>query len=811
MGKLDIIALVFFCLLSAYSGPWAQDQCTFMFKGMVVDSVDHEPIPGAIVTSGIHGAVSLPDGTFSLLLPCGNHGFSCSQMGYATAVLSAKDYSKGTIQVTFNLKKKSEEMDLLVVSASKHQQRLEDVTVSMEVLQPKLLQNKNITSLDEGLQQTPGVVIVDEEPQIRSGSGYSFGAGSRVQVLLDNMPILSGDAGKVSWGYLPMENVSQVEIIKGASSVLYGSAALSGVIHFRTRYATNQPYTHLQLWQGWYDMPTTPSYNWSGTPIKSGVFFTHTEKINRLELNLGVAVMGDDGHMAPATDTLGNPLLVDKNPFTVDRWNAQNRNRMNLGLRYASQRIKGLYVGVNSLLSQSESYTTLIWANQASGLYDCYPGAYSQTKQILFNIDPFVEYNNGQGATHTLRNRWQSLDNNNNSNQGNFSDVFYSEYQYQQDWTNWHVPGVITTLGAVNQYTDARGKLYIGGNPDGTNTAQNQSAYLQVDGSFLNNKLKYSVGARYEHFRINETNEGKPVFRTGLNYTLGQATFLRASYGQGYRFPSIAEKFIVTGLGAIKIYPNPDLKSETSENLEFGIKQGFKIRSFKGFVDLSVFQQNFNNFIEFTFGQWAAVPTVDNMIGIGFKSLNTGTARVQGAEFSIMGTGEILPETHMTVLAGYTYTLPVSTSKDYVYAKSDSVNAFYLPPLAQCSYTSTSSNSNNGILKYRMQHLVRADLSVQRKHWDAGVSFRYNSHMQNMDQAFEDLESSFPTLFNPGIHDWREQHTQGDYVFDTRAAYVWDKHRLGIAVNNVLNRIYSIRPLVIEEPRTFVVQYSLTI
>ena len=39
---------------------------------------------------------------------------------------------------------------------------------------------------------------------------------------------------------------------------------------------------------------------------------------------------------------------------------------------------------------------------------------------------------------------------------------------------------------------------------------------------------------------INHFSKGKPVFRTGLNYQVDQATYVRCSWGQGYRFPSVA-------------------------------------------------------------------------------------------------------------------------------------------------------------------------------------------------------------------------------------------------------------------------------
>jgi iron complex outermembrane receptor protein len=314
---------------------------------------------------------------------------------------------------------------------------------------------------------------------------------------------------------------------------------------------------------------------------------------------------------------------------------------------------------------------------------------------------------------------------------------------------------------------------------------------------------------------LNSEKNGKPVFRAGANYKLGQATYLRASYGQGYRFPSIAEKFIVTGLGAIHVFANPELKPETSYNAEIGIKQGFKIGEFKGFIDIAAFQQEFRNFIEFTFGQWVPVP-VSNLNeltnAIGFKSLNTGGAKVRGAEISIMGTGNIR-KIRFDVLAGYTYTKPMSTTPDEVYARTvQTPGTIVISEFSQATYLNTSENNSNNILKYRMQHLIRIDVAATKGKINSGISFRANSHMQNIDKAFSQLENYFPTEFNPGINSWRANHTKGDYVFDARIGYTFsDKHRIAFIVNNVLNREYAIRPLAIEEPRLTMVQYTLSL
>ena len=149
----------------------------------------------------------------------------------------------------------AEALGLVVVSAGRFEQDASEVTVSLEVLKPALVENKATTTLETAIEQTPGVSLVDGEPQIRSGSGFSYGAGSRVMVLVDDLPVLSGDAGRPTWGFLPLENLEQIEVIKGASSVLYGSAALSGVINIRTRYPDARPLTRVSLQHGMYSDP----------------------------------------------------------------------------------------------------------------------------------------------------------------------------------------------------------------------------------------------------------------------------------------------------------------------------------------------------------------------------------------------------------------------------------------------------------------------------------------------------------------------------------------------------------------------------
>lgn len=59
-------------------------------------------------------------------------------------------------------------------------------------------------------------------------------SGARSQILVDGMSTLNPKTGEINWNTVPLENIEQIEVIKGASSVLYGSSALNGIINIRT-------------------------------------------------------------------------------------------------------------------------------------------------------------------------------------------------------------------------------------------------------------------------------------------------------------------------------------------------------------------------------------------------------------------------------------------------------------------------------------------------------------------------------------------------------------------------------------------------
>lgn len=750
------------------------------------------------------GTVSDIEGNYTLTIPAGEQTIVFSSIGYVTrretVTLTAGE--KRSLNVT--LSEAAVQLDMVVISAGKFEQRVGEVTQSLSVLRPELIRNKNIVTLSDALDQVPGVVIVDEEPQIRAGSGFSYGAGSRVQVCVDDIPILSGDIGRPNWTFLPIENLEQVEVIKGASSVLYGSAALSGVINVRTAYPRAEPRTRVTTFAGTYDSPANAKARWWGdnNPMFGGANFSHSQQFGKLDLVLGGNAFSDNGYVGP------EPLPADTiaaDPLRTGPGGYENRIRFNVGTRWRNGKVKGLSYGINANAMKSRSTSVFIWNDTEDGLYRPKPGTVTRTRGAQYYVDPFVDYLSKVGTHHTLKMRYHQQDFDNDNDQSNSNQVLHGEYQVQQKLDLFGE--TVFTAGLVWRKVTSQALLYSGdADGDGRNDAINTAGYLQMDKKLFE-KVSLSAGVRFERFTVNDQEASQPVFRAGATYKVMRATYLRASYGQGFRFPTIGERFISTSVGSLVVFPNAQLLPEQSWNIEGGVKQGFKIGGFTGYLDAVVFQQDYENYVEFTFGQWGAPPyNLSNFYGFGFKSVNTGGARVSGYELELAGKGKI-GAVEISTLMGYTNTLPVSTTPDQVYATPTNPNSSFAPS----TYRNTSYDPTDNILKFRIQRLFRADVQAEYKHFFIGGSVRYNSHVRNIDFAFVSLDDS--GLLTTGVHQWLLDHQTGDTIMDGRigCTFMENKMRVAFIVNNLTNLSYSLRPLSIEAPRSMQVQLSMSL
>ena len=740
-------------------------------KGVVTAVEKNEKLPGvSILAENKTGTVTDENGVFRLDLSVGIHTITFSYISYQTVIKTVTVTETGYTELNVTLKDASRTLDVVVVSAGKFEQKLEDVTVSMEVLKPNLVEAKNTTELDEIMDQVPGVNIIDGQANIRGGSGWSYGAGSRVQILVDDLPQLTADANDAKWNFLPVENLEQIEVIKGASSVLFGSSALNGVINVRTAYPRDTPQTKITVFSGVYDKAkftindTTYDLNkWSSaTHRNSGISFSHSRKIGQLDLVAGGNMFLDEGYRQGENE---------------------NRARFNAGLRYRFKHMEGLSVGVNVNTMYTVGTLFFLFKNDTTGAFQPAANTLSDYTTKRTNIDPNVTYVGKNGSTHKLRTRWFNTTNENNTNQGSTANLLYAEYQYQKRFGEKFV----LSGGAVKIKSTVKSELYK--DHDGSQTA----AYVQGDLKWK--RFTFSAGGRVEQNKVDTVKDAwTPVFRSGVNFHPFGETYFRASAGQGYRFPSIAEKFVRTNIGAIDIFPNPNLSSEKGLSMEVGVKQGIRIGKWNGFIDAAVFRNEYKNMIEFSFGHWE---TTGSFFGNGFKSANIGNTRIDGLELSIMGTGKIAGELTMTVLAGYTYLKPIQLTFDSSY-----VNIIGAPNI--------KGSDSTDFLKYRFKHMAKADVEFGWRKLKVGMSWRFTSRMENIDNIFVNglIDFGFPPGL--GIGYYRKYHRGGDSVFDSRVSYELTKNlSLALIVKNVFNYIYMQRPADVQPQRTTVCQLSV--
>lgn len=779
MKKILLLTIVLF------SGTyvWAQNTVS----GKVTSEKNEELIGVNISAKDISGLGTSTDfnGDYQINLPEGCHDILFQYIGYKDLLKKICMEGNKNLNLDITLNESSKILGTVVISAGKFEQKLEEVTVSMDVIKPALIENKTATSIDRTMNQSPSVHIVDGQANIRSGSGWSYGAGSRVMVMVDGMPLMNGDQGGVEWQLVPMENISQIEVIKGASSVLFGSSALNGTINIRTAYPTSEPLNKLMVTHTVYGKPRRSRLHWYDKQIQdsNNYSFLHAHKNKHSDFVLGLNLFNDAGFQEGVTS---------------------RRARININKTFYSKRIKGLQYGVKTNFMRSNIGDAIMWMHDTLAYTPLNndPGFYNNAYLM---VDPFIIYHNEEKQIkysinsryfHKFFGSWDKpIGEIISTKETTFSRVAYTDFQVQKVYKE----GLSTTSGytlRIDQGSDE--KVY------GAHVNINNSLYTQVD--YKKNRLNISLGGRYEHFFDGRNIISKPIFRGGINYRLGLATFLRASYGQGIRFPSMLERYVNYETGPMTIFPNNNLNPETGWSSEVGLKQALKIGDWKGFIDLAAFVMQYNDMMEFSFGKWGT-DDEGQLFGFGFKSVNIGNSRIEGLELSIAGEGQI-GKTKIQMLGGYTYTRPYIEDTQYEYDAFTTETIEFNPDQGAMdtvqisnpiSYHSTSSNTS-GILKYRYKHLAKFDINLERNRLVTGFALRFNSKMENIDKAF--IEPLFD-LYIGTTSAW-ERLNRNTLMVDYRVGYdLTEDARLSFNIDNIFNTEQSLRPAALSAPRTY--------
>ena len=889
--------------------------------GTITDAFTREPLIGVTIlnTDNGSGTVTDFDGKYELNITSLPAHIQFSYVGYQTEEKVLK-----TIPAKYDLvlQADNEVLDEVVVTAGRFEQRMTDVTVSIEVVKPELIRSQAPTDLTATLQTLPGVEIIDKQPSIRGGGGWTYSVGSRCQVLMDEMTILNPKTGEINWNNVPLENVAQVEVIKGASSVLYGSSALNGVINVRTQRPGLTPETKVSGYVGIYDNYKDYKYTGSRLPLYYGAEASHARRIGNFDVSAAISGFKDEG-------------------YRVQSFNDRVRLGGNMTYHVPMDGEKYMTAGFNVNYVANQFGDFFIWRSPKDPLHPS-PLTNMGRKEHNFNIDPFFNYDDVErGISHKLRTRFYMTSDNltipsptitteelvkwgvssfdmekvmgyvdqikgymdggmdmKDALLVTFKDVAVPITN--EDWMGAVVNGIdlvkngLGYTGTVAEMQDAvayamalltdntptRPELTYNGyidyqfakqwqngvrlttgvnwshitntaNITGTHQTDNLAAYLQYDHRIAN-RLSLSAGVRFEYYRMDDQYKeaniqiGKwlcpvrPVFRAGLNWEIYKAGFLRASFGQGYRNPSITEKFARKDIGGVGVYPNHDIKPESGYNAELGYKQLYKFGPVSGVLDIAGFYTEYQNMIEYQFGLFRnsdfsminsmndVIDEVQHMIdgfketkslsnagiGIGAQFVNVSHARIYGVEVGTTGKVDIKKDMTLHYNIGYTFTEP----EDLDNTKRIEEEKTYTDPLQM-----KNKSNDSKYLTYRNKHSFKTTIDYNYKWFSVGMNLSYRSKILAVDylmvdervkeqEDLMDYARKFIFGYEDGLslHDYWMEHNNGIFTMDLRCAVRFKEHaEVQFMINNLLNTEYSYRPMALAPPRTFVCRLNL--
>ena len=684
--------------------------------------------------------------------------------------LFAQDLNKDSLRL------KTQDEKTVYVRAARFEKNIEEVSISMEVLRPALIANKGLANLEQAVNQSPGVFTMDGQVSIRGGGGYAYGAGSRVLLVWNGVPMLSPDIGDVKWNAVPMEHAEQIEIITGASSVLYGSGALNGIIAMNEKDAPLEGTVSLKVQNGIYGNPPRASMKWWDTPPTFQLVDVYAAKRKENHaFTLGVNVFRDKGYR---------------------EGDHEQRARIHGTYAYFFKNIPQLKAGLSFHVQAQEEGVFILWRNDSMCL-QALENTLSEQRALRLSLDPYLLYISKNKVKHALRTRYYLTTTGSSTAlvDASLGQMYYTDYQASKKFKYLDL-----SFGATSNVSQVTSYIF------GNHLSKNFSLYHQAEWS--KGKLDLQAGLRLEYCQLNnETPETNfnwvgqtlpvyPILRFGGHYALRKSTHLRASFGQGIRFPAVAERYISTSVGGLRIFQNPDLLAERGWAAELGLKQVVVIGAWKALLDVAGFINAYDNMTEFAFGVFkpdtmaflqTTNPGAINYLynWVGFQAQNAERARITGIEFSMNSTGKI-GEVEVLTLLGYTYMNPLSLNTD-------------------TTYLATFSDTTGSMLKYRFKHLAKADIELNYKKFGIGISGRYNSFMRNIDLAFE--EGIIDTEILVGMAQYRAVFNKGVPVFDLRFNYAFsEQFKCNLILNNFTNAEYVTRPGAVQAPRNFVVQ-----
>jgi len=681
--------------LMGQESPWKKNQ-TGRITGRVTAASSKEPLGGVnvLLLGTLLGAATDVNGRFVIPYVSPNsYTILVSAIGYKKGEKTIRVMSGQEIHLEFPLQETVLLMDGVVVTASRYRQSIDEIPVSLSLVSAKEISERNITTLDQALRYVPGVNALDGgQISIRGSSGFNWGVGSRVLVLLNGNPFMAGDMKNVNWYALSTSNIEQIEVMKGSGSALYGSSAMGGVINIVTEEPEEGNHFHVRTYTGFYQKPTHPEWRWTdkrqhfeGTAVDISTHFGAVSALISTNYKNTTGYRENDDH------SIFNFMTTLGYKFTPTI-------RFDLTAGYGRNK-GGFFIYWKDLLHPY---------NNGSDPF----GYRTRSKLKSTFAYPSMDWVVNDRLSISLKGRYNIASNEDRLQNKN------EDYELPDTFRS----SKVTTNGGelqVNYQINPKGIIVVGSDLQsdavqsiqfGNRHTSQASYYVQYD-QRLWGLLKTSIGARYDSESVQDLGRtGELSRKLGLNLSLGMNTHFRLSLGEGFRVPAVTERFISTFTAGIRLSPNPTLRPERSQSIEVGFRQAI-LESIN--IDVALFYNKYKDLIE---------PQLDpdpEALGITVRFKNVIQARVQGFDIS-----------HRTDW----WSKLISTRIGYSYIDSKDL----------------SPGDDYGFpLKYRSKHTLYISNDLNYNAISMGVDFRYLSKIERVDAYhkvfIKDIDARVPT------------------------------------------------------------------
>jgi iron complex outermembrane receptor protein len=574
-----------------------------VLSGYTFDNLENKKLSGVKIQleGTLLGAVSNQDGFFKISkIPKGKYNVIVTLSGYE--ILKENILLQTDTIINFSLKLKEVSKPEVVVTAARRLQSYQDVPLSITTIERDFFKGKNYFEIKDYVNFVSGLNVNSDNISIRGSSGFQFGSGSRVALLLDGFPFLSGDIGEANINIFPPEIVSRIEIVKGSGSALYGSSAMGGVVNLVTIEPEKNLSTNIQISSGIY---TSPKYDeWK-----------YTDKI-RTKNNVAVTINSNG--------SLGK-LLLSGQYLNDESYRKFNRsNRLNLFGKYIIPINNGKRISLFGFANYIHSDDGTFWGGAFKATVP--PENYNLLRRINRNrfalgldfLSPIGVNSFYQVKTSLYRTNFESnLPKNDINYRQSTSYSNFNEFQITHHlFENSIVTSGVTVINNwVNSFQYGNRKQNI------------VSAFTQGEFTAFN-LIKVTGGIRTDYDVSDSSDNFFEISpRLGLTYESEKKIILRTSLGKGFRVATISERFASIRYSGFTIEPNPELSPEKSWNFEMGTSFERKLLGHTIFFDASVFYARYENLIEPQFDTNAATPTI--------RFRNIAKSEIKGIDLSL--------------------------------------------------------------------------------------------------------------------------------------------------------------------------------